>query len=82
MPPHRFDLDGRRQVNRRWHRQAAAAELRARRRSLFEARRAAERAAANEARRHAEAAARQQHAAEEARGAKGRRCCAPTSRAR
>ena len=64
--PHRFDLDGAPagEIDD-VHRQAAAAELE-RRRSLFEARRAAERAAANEARRHAEAAARQQHAAEEA----------------
>ncbi len=63
--PHRFDLDGAPagEIDD-VHRQAAAAELE-RRRSLFEARRAAERAAANEARRAAEAAAHARHAAED-----------------
>lgn len=64
--PHRFDLDGAPAgAIDDVHRQAAAAELE-RRRSLFEARRAAERAAANDARQRAESQARQQHAAEEA----------------
>jgi len=63
--PHRFDLDGAPAGDiDDVHRQAAAAELE-RRRSLFDARRAAERAAANEARRRAEAETRQQLAAEE-----------------